>query len=148
MRRTLDGNETARLPAHDDGTVDVVVQVDRLSVGAFALEVSLLLRSMSDELLFPCEGDVVIVSLCKDQGLSTMAQGASQFEVRLLPRDLEFMESYLLKYYRDGRAEVDHIDIDLYAPYSGVEVGTLILRAGDSAPGMTAEEAMRILGIG
>jgi len=58
------------------------------------------------------------------------------------------MESFLLKYYRDGRAEVDHIDIDLYAPYSGVEVGTLILRAGDSAPGMTAEEAMRILGIG
>jgi len=60
--------------------------------------------------------------------------------------DLEFAESYSLKYFRDSMAEVNHIDIPLYGSDRGLEVGTLVIKADQSSTPLSPGEAGRILG--
>jgi hypothetical protein len=61
--------------------------------------------------------------------------------VALCERDLDFVKHFYFRYYRDGMAEVDHIDIE-------TDDGSyLILSAEDSIPPVSSDEAKRRLGI-
>ncbi|MCA3006187.1 MAG: hypothetical protein LW650_12055 [Planctomycetaceae bacterium] len=59
---------------------------------------------------------------------------------------LEYVMSFVLKYARDGMAEVDHVDLDVDADDPG-EAFTLTLSATRSTPPVSAEEARRRLGL-
>jgi len=59
----------------------------------------------------------------------------------LSARDLDFARYFFLRYYRDGAAEVDHIDIE-----TG-EGGYVVFAVDESLPPVSSEEAKRRLGM-
>ena len=66
-----------------------------------------------------------------------------QFE--LTPTQLDYVISFFLKYYRDGFAAVDHIDLEAIAVGTGNEDAYLTLVVPDYAPAVSPEEAERRL---
>lgn len=75
---------------------------------------------------------------------------ASPDSIRLVfhPDEFDFLLSFFLKYYRDGVAEVDHIDIEGLA-YSReseeAEESYITFQMKDYQPQMSAEEMQRVL---
>jgi hypothetical protein len=59
-------------------------------------------------------------------------------------RDLDFVLSYLLVYYRDGAADVDHIDITLEHPGGSGELDFTI-KVEASKPPLSPAEAKRAI---
>jgi hypothetical protein len=70
------------------------------------------------------------------------AQRASEgFCLTLTPGALDFVRHFFLRYYRDGVAEVDHIDVQ------NCDGGYTTICAQDSAPAVSEKEAKRRLGL-
>ena len=61
--------------------------------------------------------------------------------MNLTTSDLDFVRHFFLRFYRDGLAEVDHIDVQ-----TG-DGGYIIFCAELSVPPLSAEEAERLLGV-
>lgn len=66
---------------------------------------------------------------------------ADDLGLTLSERDLDFARHFFLRYYRDGAAEVDHIDIETN------DGGYIIFAVDKSLPPVSAEEAKRRLGM-
>jgi hypothetical protein len=66
--------------------------------------------------------------------------------VELTPTGLKYMQHFFLKYYRDGVAEVDHIDIEAIGTSSENTDVYLTMRVGSSRPSVTPDEAKQRLG--
>jgi hypothetical protein len=67
--------------------------------------------------------------------------------VRMTPDDLDYLLHFFLKYFRDGVAEVDHLDLDVESQTNN-EDSTITFKVPDSAQPLNAEEAKRRLGLG
>lgn len=70
---------------------------------------------------------------------SDTMHGTNGLALKLSGRDLDFARHFFLRYYRDGAAEVDHIDIEME------EGGYVIFSVGKSVPPVSPEEAKRRL---
>lgn len=66
--------------------------------------------------------------------------------VELTPTGLKYMQHFFLKYYRDGVAEVDHIDIEAIGIDSESTDVYLTMRVGSARPSVSREEAKQRLG--
>lgn len=64
-------------------------------------------------------------------------------QLSISPSQLDYVSSFFLKYYRDGVAEVDHIDLDAVATDGGSNGVGITLIVPDFAPPLSAEEAER-----
>ena len=67
--------------------------------------------------------------------------------VRLAPDDLDCLLHFFLKYFRDGVAEVDHLDLDVESQTNNQD-STITFKVPESAQPLSAEEAKRRLGLG
>jgi hypothetical protein len=67
--------------------------------------------------------------------------GNGRLAVYLAASDLDFVRHFFLRYYRDGFADVDHIDIQ------NSDGGYTTFYAEQSVPPVSAEEAKRLLGM-
>lgn len=67
--------------------------------------------------------------------------------VRMTPDDLDYLLHFFLKYFRDGVAEVDHLDLDV-ASQTNNQDATITFKVPESAKSLSAEEAKRRLGLG
>jgi len=65
--------------------------------------------------------------------------------VELTPTGLKYMQYFFLRYYRDGVAEVDHIDIEAIGIDSESTDVYLTMRVGSSRPSVSPEEAKQRL---
>lgn len=134
---------------YDDGTSSADIRVDSQLLPSFLLELFLLRESLIDDLVCHNDnGQALSLRASQESGFSQGTYASSEASLTLSSRDLEFISSFLLKYYRDGVAEVTHIDISIHRPGSSSEEGVLIIEAADWRAGMTGDEARRILGIG
>jgi hypothetical protein len=66
--------------------------------------------------------------------------------VKMTPDDLDFVLHFFLKYFRDGVAEVDHLDLDVESQLNGQD-STITFKVSDSLQPMSAEEAKERLGL-
>jgi len=106
---------------------------------------SLLLFGRSDQLslLFDI-GNKLIVSVV-DSSSEIAGSDETPMSLRLGRRDVEFMMSFLLTWYRDGVAETNHIDIELVGSPLAGEDCTLVIQAENSRPPLSGDEAERLL---
>jgi hypothetical protein len=65
-------------------------------------------------------------------------------QVRMTPNDLDYLLHFFLKYYRDGVAQVDHLDLEAG---SGNDDAAITFKVSDAVEPLTAEEARRRLGL-
>ncbi|MGH9943839.1 MAG: hypothetical protein ACRD9R_15955 [Pyrinomonadaceae bacterium] len=69
----------------------------------------------------------------------------NQVHVVVQPAELNRWMNFFLKYYRDGVAEVDHIDVEALVVSDEPEDVYIIFIVKDAVPPMPAEEARKIL---
>lgn len=67
--------------------------------------------------------------------------------VKITAGDLDYLLHFFLKYFRDGVAEVDHLDLDVESKTNDQE-STITFRVPVSAQPLSAEVARKRLGLG
>lgn len=130
------------------GESEVVVEVSQAKVGAWTLEVTLLLEGLVESITLRSSGGAGLVL----EMLPEVASGARRAVVsrlsaeRLrfeLPRtQAEYLQAVLLRAYRDDMAEVSHTHIEGElgdTPYA------LTVLFGAARPPMSPEEANKLL---
>lgn len=123
----------------------IILPVSSGDVVALICEISLLLFDRSEQvsLLFE-SGQKLIVS--KTDGDSRVSgSDADAGPLCMSRRDLESLFCFLLTWYRDGIAEVNHIDIELRADASVGQDCTIVIQSEVSQPPLPGNEAARIV---
>ncbi len=69
-------------------------------------------------------------------------------QLKTTPNQLDYLLSFFLKYYRDGIAEVDHIDLEATATGTKNEDAYIIFTVPDFVPPMTPQELEKRLKMG
>lgn len=109
-----------------------------------------LLKEGLVSMLLVCEEDakgVLEIELAGEVVHRTKSQArfySSATRVRMTPNDLDYLLHFCLKYFRDGAAEVDHIDIDVVSQTDSQE-STITFKVPDSIRPLSAEEARKRL---
>jgi hypothetical protein len=126
----------------DDATA--VVEVAPAQVVPFTLELALLVHEAVTGLeLVSASGQRVVLTV--DEGTTwaiTGDRGPDRVEIALGRNQVEHLHATLLRAYRDGRAEVDHVHVEPRT--DGVDVALTIV-FDEFAPPMSPEAAARLL---
>lgn len=69
---------------------------------------------------------------------------SGHFVASLAPSALDYLRSFFARYYRDGVAEVDHIDVETDEP----KMGYITLSVHEHLPPVSGDEVRRRLGMG
>jgi hypothetical protein len=139
-----------RFLASDDeiifGQGEAVVEIMQERFGVWTLEISLLLQGLAESLTVRSpKGGTLLLSLLADKRVRRSAVscgGTDKLRFDLSRTQAEYLQTVLLRAYRDGMADVDHVHIE------GALAGTaydLTFFFGASRPPMSAEEAARRL---
>lgn len=127
----------------DNGSSAVRVSVGLASVPRFVLEVSLLHFGLVERLTIRAGARTKLEVRSSSIEWGEIEMGDGHWAVALSHRQLEVWLVYLLKFQRDSRAEVEHLDIEL-----GEDgMGMLVLQADEFAPSVEPEEARKLLGL-
>lgn len=127
---------------------DAVFDVDQTHVGAWALEIALLLNGLTEEVtaLAPSGASIVLTLQAEPEQSAkrTIASriAPNQLRFALSRTQAEYLQSVLLRAYRDGMAEVSHIHIEGFTDTSEYDL-TFAFREFH-AP-MSAEDAAKLL---
>jgi len=73
--------------------------------------------------------------------------GPETTELRITPSDLDYLLHFFLKYYRDGVAEVDHLDLQVSSGTSGEPESYITFVVPDAVLPVSEEEARKRLGL-
>jgi hypothetical protein len=71
---------------------------------------------------------------------------AGRSQVVMTDNSIDYVQHFFLKYYRDGLAEVDHIDLQAVDAETGNSEIYVTFQVAESIPPVTGEEAKRRLG--
>lgn len=121
-----------------------------LEPGHISLELSLLKEQLCDSVLLRSDRSTPGSVLFRVGGGPARAYATwfeDRLELTLAWSELEYWLAFFLKYYRDGMADVDHLDLEaerLDAPGRIVDV---VVRVGAYAPPIDSGEARRRLGL-
>lgn|SRR5574341_94789 len=80
-----------------------------------------------------------------DNDQSQVTWEANTAQIKLNENDFEYCSHFFLKYYRDGIAEVDHIDIEYAGDDSGAALGYIVMKVSRYHPPGSAEELRQLL---
>jgi hypothetical protein len=120
---------------------EVIVELALEDFGLAALEMTLLGRGLlSETTISDGQGRRLTFSILENESKRGIFHGLKSGNIHLsLPRvTVEYLQAVLLRAYRDGMAEVDHVHIETTS-------ADLTLLFAVSAPPMSAEEAIRLL---
>lgn len=111
---------------------------DILSV--WCLLLTLLKEGLIASLLLHDGSGKAAIAVSLDRGLQRNARGVvswrdAEAALRITPDELEHWTHFFLKYWRDGVADVPHIDVDIPRPARANTPGLfLVLHASEFAP--------------
>jgi hypothetical protein len=144
-------NRRVELPiALDDKKVAyqrvITIDLGAVSIGEWCLNLCLLKEGLVDAVTFAGKGRLRIeVDHTIERARRARARSESgQVELFVHPEELDFWVSFFLKAYRDGMAEVGHIDVEAASIPDDEEIYVTFL-AGKSAPPIPGDEARKIL---
>jgi hypothetical protein len=68
-------------------------------------------------------------------------------DLTITRNDIELLISFFLGYYRDGAADVDHLDFDMDPSLPGAKAATLTITVPRTRPPLSNNEVKRRLGL-
>jgi hypothetical protein len=86
-------------------------------------------------------------SAARKSARGTYRRSEKQMYVSVTSVELGYWVSFLLRYYRDGVAEVDHMDVDLLPSNQDEKRSTLIFRFEHAASPLPGDDLRRKLGL-
>ena len=130
-------------------TWELMLNVTSKDLTLLLMEMQLLEYNRSQILTIKSKKSPLAVTLkiSADNGESVINLVNNKFKIDLLRRDLRAITAFLLEYYRDTYAPVDHMHIDVAKCSNPGSDGTLTIIAEDSAEPMSGEEARKLLGL-
>lgn len=125
-----------------DGQSAVEINISPANLRDWCLCLQLLHDKLVEALVFPQSSPSRQVEItCGKKSNFGLKVSSDRLEVIFCERDLDYARHFFLRYYRDGAAEVDHIDIQ-------TEHGDYItITVEEYAPPVSPEEARRRLGM-
>lgn len=145
MKRHLSWRQAIETKQYNRDEWSIHLSVDSGDVSILCCELSLLLFEKAKSLSLTTESGQKVVLRVATEHSRVVAPNARSFSIELNPQDLENTVSYLLSWYRDGIAEVSHIDIDLAAESDWGANCTVVVQADQSKPPLSQEETTRLL---
>ena len=124
----------------------ITIDLGAVPIDEWCLNLCLLKEGLVDAVTFAGKGRLRIeVDHTIERARHARARSESgQVELFVHPEELDFWTSFFLKAYRDGMAEVSHIDVEAASIPDDEEIYVTFL-AGKSAPPMPGDEARKIL---
>jgi hypothetical protein len=125
-----------------DGQSLMRISVPTQHLKDWCLCLQLLKENLIEAFVHPCESSSQRIEITR--GGTERCEIVIQHDrvsAQLCDRDLDFVCHFFLRYYRDGIAEVDHIDIET------ADGGYLTLATEESIDPISSEEAKRRLGM-
>lgn len=144
MKRSIvvDG-QSLSTSSYGDGSLSVRLSVSAASVAQLVVEVSLLYFGLVEQLTIRTGDQITLKVRTSKQRWGEAKRRQDQWTIALSPLQLEPWLVYLLRFSRDGRAEVRHLDIEL-----GEEGKvTFVVEADEFRPHLDAAEARKLLGL-
>jgi len=131
--------------------ISISINLDAVPIWRWCLELCLLRDNLAEALTISSKSAGVQVTV--STGLEAFARGRAlvtwqedEAFIQITDTELEYWLAWSLKYYRDGIANVNHIDVEIASRDSKKGI-TLTLRVDNAQPSVSAEEARRRLNI-
>jgi hypothetical protein len=129
----------------------IVVRIDGPAIGDWCLGLCLLRQKLADCVAIDSAGGEYTVELriAQSQGPNGKLRGAlkaKNIKLTLDPVTVDYVLAFCLRYYRDGFAEVDHVDLEASIEDLGDQDAYVTLKFPDSAPPVSPAGARRQLG--
>jgi hypothetical protein len=119
------------------------IHIPRTIVKDWSLCLQLLLENLIDSFIFrhnSLESRRIVEFRLETVSQSNVKEISNRIIIGFTTRDLDFIRHFFLRYYRDGVAEVDHIDIETCGDtYSGY----ITILVEESVPPVSPDEASR-----
>lgn len=136
MVKRFSREPATHVDSYPDGLKSIVLYVSDETRSLVLLELSLLSFGLSDVWIIEGTSRIALSATSAPSG----TQNGSSWEVGLTHTSLEALLAYLLKWARDGLAEVDHIDVEI----RGTPL-TLTIRGGPYRPPLSEAAAVEAL---
>ncbi len=137
--------QLANEPLLDSG--ELVVELAHAAVATLALELSLLLGGLADSIRLSAKSGASVVLSLRGGDAVSKAEAQRMFtdtvHFRLGTNQAEYLHAVLLRAYRDGAAEVNHVHIEGSDGHLSFDFTLLFERFCEP---MTGAEAMKLLG--
>ena len=149
MKRFINLKGLILVESFDSNSWSLVIEVTPQDIMPLFMDIQLLEFEQVDSLtISPVEvGNSVMLRLAENGDKSTIDQSNGKYQVQLTHRDIGTISSYLLKYYRDSYAPVDHLDIEISYKIKPDNDVTLMIKASNVAEPLSEEAVRRALGI-
>jgi hypothetical protein len=134
-----------------DGQQIIEIDLGSMLILDWTLNLCLLRRGLIESITYhTAKGSNLKVRI--DTGLkvadrATVGIAPDNVYLAITATELDYWESFFLKYYRDGVAEVDHLDIEAQVNPPSKNCGYVILKVAKVKPPMTPEEVRKMLGL-
>lgn len=125
----------------------VTIDLQSVPIPEWCLNLCLLKQQLVNPLVFLLGKKKLKIEVAniEDSRRANVFFAPNQVHVKVDPAELNHWVNFFLKYYRDGVAEVDHIDVESLAVSDEPEDIYITFIVKDAAPPMPAEEARKIL---
>ncbi len=132
---------------YDSNNWEIMIRINRKDLVLVLMELYLLEYKHSQILTVKSYKSSLTLSICVFGDLEEIYVNSinNKYEIRLTQNGLQYIISFLLKYYRDSYAPVDHTHLSISNKSPLGRSGDLTIIAEDSAKPMSGEEAKRIL---
>lgn len=131
---------------------ELTLQIKHKDLAAFLLEMLLLEYRHVQELTVQSNASSKKIALTVSENIQVKETHVDKlkdkFKVSLSFNDLQYIASFLLKYYRDTVAPVDHIHIDVDKSIGLESAGTVTISVENSAEPISEDETKKLLGLG
>ena len=127
-----------------DGSSALALLIGRSALDRFLLELCLLREGLTERLVLTDRNRKLSVAAERASKFGKFKSSEDGLAVSLSAVQIEFVCTFLLKYHRDGEAEVDHIDVELDSDEG--RVVALVIKAENAKTAIGGGEARRLLG--
>jgi len=143
MSKTSVGLTNIEFKRFSQRSWSLVIQLSHGDTADYFMAMQTLLYNLKDDVyLYSVNSPIKLTIGCagiKSSGVEDVS--GKEYRLILGRNEIDFACSFLLNYYVEYQAPVDHIDIDIL-DYCGLGGdGTLVLKASDFVMPMTSEEA-------
>ena len=148
MKRTLTLTNNLILRKYSQKSWSICFEITYDDISALILEFQMIVYRLTQSvILLSPKGEDSVNILLNEKEESEITKDSSKLNILLSQKDIEFVISYLLQYYRDYCAPVSHIDIELVHKGLLGQDATLVIKASDVIEPMTEEDARKMLGM-
>jgi hypothetical protein len=145
MIRSIKLGKVRRQKYTDD--IGITIEIDDRNIPTLCLNLCLLERSLVDTIDIRDNDSNTILAISRSLHSKKGGQNIVRWEgekalLDVVPRELDYWLHWFLKYYRDGVADVNHIDVE--ATGSGKSL-SLMYKIAHTRPPMSEVEARKLL---